>query len=412
MKASFPNLGYDTYALKTFVEDLGAEVIMAPPNSRRTIELGSLHSPELICMPYKITLGNMLEALELGADTLFMAAGARKCRFGYYHYLQERALAHLGKECRFIPVTQYSPLDFFFKVMPDIFGVSPLRVMRAVTKMLAKSRLTQEFRQYLNRKRALDFDGAEKVKPKALAVIERANTLGEIRAARGEVRRLFGLNGVRPQVRLGLVGEIYFMIEQSASQEIEKELGKMGAEVVFERSLYRHIRHLLFSDPTFARSERLARRYLAESPGGEAIRTVGEAVHFQQQGLDGVVHIFPFTCMPENIALEALQRLSEETGIPVLSLSFDEHTSRTGLLTRLEAYVELVKRRRRAGTARSPESRVQNPESGVSRTMNRKPATKNRRAGTVQSPESRIQNPESGVSRTVNQKPATKNHHG
>ena len=63
MKASFPNLGYDTYALKTLLEDLGAEVVLAPPNSRRTIELGSLHSPELICMPYKITLGNMIAFL-------------------------------------------------------------------------------------------------------------------------------------------------------------------------------------------------------------------------------------------------------------------------------------------------------------------------------------------------------------
>jgi predicted nucleotide-binding protein (sugar kinase/HSP70/actin superfamily) len=346
MRASFPNVGYDTYALKTFLEDLGADVVLAPPNSRRTIELGALHSPELICMPFKITLGNMLEALELGADTLFMAAGARKCRFGYYHYLQERALKNLGKECRFIPVTQYSPFDFVFKIMPGVFGVSPWRVARAVAKMLAKSHLTQEFRQHLNRKMAVDFAGAERAKPQALAVVERAFTMKEIRAARGEVRRIFNLNGAQPQVRLGLVGEIYFMIEQFASQEIEKELGKMGAEVVFERSLYRHIRHLLSSDPAFVRSERLARRYLQESPGGEAIRTVGEAVYFQRRGLDGIVHIFPFTCMPENIALEALQKLSEDTGIPVLSLSFDEHTSRTGLLTRLEAFVDLVKRRK------------------------------------------------------------------
>jgi predicted nucleotide-binding protein (sugar kinase/HSP70/actin superfamily) len=297
-------------------------------------------------MPFKITLGNMLEALELGADTVFMAAGARKCRFGYYHYLHERALKDLGKQCRFVAVTQYSPFDFVFRVMPRVFDVSPFRVMRAIAKLLAKSRLTQEFRQQLNRQMALDFDAAEQAKPRALSVIERAHTLKEIQSARGEVKRILHLNGAEPQIRLGLVGEIYFMIEQFASQETEKELGRMGAEVVFERSLYRHIRHLLSSDPAFARSGRLAHRYLQESPGGEAIRTVGEAVHFQQQGLDGVVHIFPFTCMPENIALEALQKLSEETGLPVLSLSFDEHTSRTGLLTRLEAFVDLVKRRK------------------------------------------------------------------
>jgi predicted nucleotide-binding protein (sugar kinase/HSP70/actin superfamily) len=346
MKASFPRFGYDTYALKTFLEHLGAEVVLPPSNSRRTIELGVLHSPELVCMPYKITLGNFLEALDLGADTLFMAAGARKCRFGYYHYLQDRALTVLGRRCRFIPVTQYSPFEFVFRAMPGVFHVSPLRVIRAIRVLLAKSKLTQEFRECLNRKRAVDFEAAEKAKPAALKVIDKARTLPEIRRARWRVKEMFALNGRRPEIRLGLVGEIYFMIEQFANQDIEKELARMGAEVVFERSLYRHVRHLLFIDPAFARSTRLARKYLEESPGGEAHRTVGESVHFIRNGADGIVHIFPFTCMPENIAYEALQQISEESGVPLLSLSFDEHTSATGLLTRLEAFVDLVKRRK------------------------------------------------------------------
>src|SRR5512138_1533809 len=318
MKVSFPRFGYDTLALKTFLEELGADVILPPVNSKRTMELGVLHSPELICMPYKITLGNMLEAVDLGADTILMAAGARKCRFGYYHYLQDRALKVLGKSCRLIPVTQYSPLEFVFRAMPDAFSVSPLRVAKAIGVLLEKSELTQEFRELLNRKRAVDFTAAEQARSDGLKLIAKARNTAEIRQARRDIRPLFGLNGQRPAVRLGLVGEIYFMIEQFANQEIEQELGRMGAEVVFERSLYRHIRHLLFVDPAFARSSRLARRYLKESPGGEAHRTVGEAVHFIDDGADGIVHIFPFTCMPENIAMEALQKIAEETGLPVL----------------------------------------------------------------------------------------------
>jgi predicted nucleotide-binding protein (sugar kinase/HSP70/actin superfamily) len=120
----------------------------------------------------------------------------------------------------------------------------------------------------------------------------------------------------------------------------------MGAEVLFERSLYHHIRHLLHVSPGSAQTQRRARRYLEECPGGEAMRTVGEAMRFAEDGVDGIVHIFPFTCMPENVALEALGCIAEETGVPVLSLSFDEHASRTGLLTRLEAFVDVVKRRK------------------------------------------------------------------
>lgn len=344
MKVSFPNFGYDTPAMRTFVEEMGAEVVPAPPGSRRTMEVGVVNSPELICLPYKITLGNMLEAAERGADTILMAAGARKCRFGYYCYLQERTLAEMYPKCRFVPVTQYSPYQFFFRVMPGLFGVSPTRVFRATAKMYAKSQLTLEFRQLLNRKRAADFEEGERLRPQALRIVEQARTMSQIGAARRQLREMFALNGRRPVLRLGLVGEIYFTIEQFANGDIEKELNRLGCEVVFERSLYHHILHVLHINLRSARSHRWARRYLRECPGGEALRTVGESARFARDGLDGIVHVFPFTCMPENIALEALQAISAETGIPILSLSFDEHTSRTGLLTRLEAFTDMVQR--------------------------------------------------------------------
>lgn len=354
MKATFPFFGYDTHALKAFMEDLGAEVVLPPRTSQRTMEIGVESSPELICMPFKITLGNFIEALDRGADTLFMAAGARKCRFGYYHFLQEMALDRRGKDYRLVPVGQYSPFEFIFRLMPSVFGVSPTRVMRALYMMIERSFLTQELRQMLNRKRAVDFSGAEKLEKEALGLVKEARSLRDVRRVRQRLRDMMALNGQRPEVRVGLVGEIYFMIEQYANQEIEKELARLGVEVLFERSLFHHLMHLLHIDRGSYRSRRLARRYLRECPGGEAIRTVGEAVHFVEKlGVDGIVHIFPFTCMPENIALEGLHQLSEDSGVPVLSLSFDEHTSRTGMLTRLEAYVDLIKRRKRELRARA-----------------------------------------------------------
>ncbi len=348
MKVGIPHFGFDTLALKGFIEELGAEVVLPPPTSKRTVEIGVKLAPELVCMPFKITLGNFAEALERGADTLLMAAGARKCRFGYYHFLQEQALRQVKQDFRLVPVSQYSASGFIFKLIPELFGVSPLRVMRAVCRLLVKSALTRDFRRLLNRKRAVDFAGAEQVKGPALSLIEQARTISEMKRARQEMVRLFGINGKRADIRIGLVGEIFYTVDQRANQEIEKELARLGAEVVFERCLYNHLLYLLHIDAGYRRSRRLAKPYLAECPGGEAIRTVGEARQFVMRGVDGIVQVFPFTCMPENIALEALQRISEQSGVPLLFLSFDEHTSTTGLVTRLEAFVELLRRRKYA----------------------------------------------------------------
>jgi predicted nucleotide-binding protein (sugar kinase/HSP70/actin superfamily) len=347
MKAAFPYFGCDTLALKTFLEKLGASVFLPPATTKKTLEIGVKFSPELICLPFKITLGNFIEALDNGADTLFMAAGARKCRFGYYHYLQETCLRNTrgSKEFRLYPVSQYTPYQFIFEKMPRIFSVSPTKVIYSLLILLAKSELIEAYLNKLRWIRVVNFKQAAKFERQSIKLIESANSVSKIRQARKTILG-FSTNGKKPEVTLGMVGEIFFMIEPFANQEIEKELGRLGALVLSKRSLYRHLKHLLKFDMESYRSASIANPYLKDCPGGEAVKTVAEAVQFARQKVDGLVHIYPFTCMPENIALTALEKISEEYRLPLLSLSFDEHTSRTGFLTRLEAFVDLVKRRK------------------------------------------------------------------
>ena len=42
---------------------LGADVVMPPYTNKRTLSLGAKHSPEAICLPYKLVLGNYIEAI-------------------------------------------------------------------------------------------------------------------------------------------------------------------------------------------------------------------------------------------------------------------------------------------------------------------------------------------------------------
>ena len=61
----------------------------------------------------------------------------------------------------------------------------------------------------------------------------------------------------------------------------------------------------------------------------------------------------PFTCMPETIAKSILPQVSRDLGIPVLSLVIDEMTGRAGVATRLEAFTDLARFRRRASGRQS-----------------------------------------------------------
>jgi len=63
--------------------------------------------------------------------------------------------------------------------------------------------------------------------------------------------------------------------------------------------------------------------------------------------VDGMIHIFPFTCMPELVAQTILTKVQKDLDIPILTLVIDEHTAMGGVETRLEAFVDLLERRRK-----------------------------------------------------------------
>jgi predicted nucleotide-binding protein (sugar kinase/HSP70/actin superfamily) len=64
--------------------------------------------------------------------------------------------------------------------------------------------------------------------------------------------------------------------------------------------------------------------------------------------VDGFVQLVTFACGPEAIVGDLLERRIREAGKPFLRLYFEEHSGEAGLITRLEAFTDLLKYRSRA----------------------------------------------------------------
>lgn len=56
------------------------------------MEIGSLYSPDEICLPFKLMIGNYVQSIEAGADTIVIAGSCGPCRFGEYCELQMNTL--------------------------------------------------------------------------------------------------------------------------------------------------------------------------------------------------------------------------------------------------------------------------------------------------------------------------------
>lgn len=357
MKVTYPHMGPLSLVVDSLLGGMGLEVVPPPPITRRTIELGVRYSPEFACFPLKINLGNFIEALEAGADTIVMGGGTGPCRFGYYAQVQREILHDLGFDFRMIvlepPQGQLSQLTDRLKELCG--GCSWSKAARALQaawrKVKALDRLHARALQL--RPRELAKGAVTAAHSGAVRLVAKARTPGEVdRAlARGfELLNAVPCDHGREVLKVGLVGEIYMLLEPYANLYVEKTLGEMGVEV--ERSIYlsQWIKeHLVLNSLHVKcknRTRAAAAPYLNHFVGGHGWETIGDTVLYARRGFDGVIHILPFTCTPEIVAQSILPVVSSEHGIPVISFSLDEQSGEAGFITRLEAFLDLLKQRK------------------------------------------------------------------
>lgn len=363
-RVTFPYLGTLHPLLADMFRALGHEVVMPNRPSLRTLSLGTAHAPEFACLPFKILLGSYLEALEQGADTIISTGGVGPCRAGMYNELHERILRYLGFQ---VEVASLEPprLDLvgFVKRVHDLnpAGLPAWRIAQEVGRLMHKAKALDQLERMSHHTRAREAVRGATTKAYAQSVpaVWAARRRTEVEAAVGHARELLAGVPVRPgyePLRVGIVGEIYVLVEPSSNFEIEETLGELGIEP--DRSIWiggwAGESNLLGRPGTSSprAATEAARPYLADMIGGHGQDSVGHAILFAKEGFDGVIQLAPFTCMPEIVSRAVLDRVSREHGIPLLSLLLDELTGKTGLLTRLEAFRDLLERRRRAGGGR------------------------------------------------------------
>ena len=355
MKVTMPNLGNLTsIAGKALLSNLGHEVILPPPNTKRTLDLGVRYAPEYCCLPLKIILGNFIEALENGADTIIMAGGWGPCRFGYYAEIQGMILRSLGYKFEMISVEAprgnlLRMLNYINRLrnkksLPSFIGAFKLAWAKVVAiEELEKEALKARPRENIK-------GGASKILKEGLSLIDNTNSIEEIEKIKQKIlidyNKIIQGNENKDLIKIKLVGEFYVALEPFVNHNIEEKLGYLGVEVERGVSVVPWISSFLkfFRDNKLQDIiENAAEPYLPQSVGGEGQSTIGHIVLASEKGMDGAIQVVPFTCMPEIVAETVSKKVSEDLDFPVLTLIYDEQTGEEGLVTRLDAFVDLLK---------------------------------------------------------------------
>ncbi len=362
MVVGFPSMGQVDIAIRSIVESFGLRTVPTPRTTAECVRLGRELAPEFVCFPFTATLGQMRYMLERGANTLIMVGGKGACRLGWYAQVQERLLRNFGYKFQLYVVDSPFPLrekwgkfhDMLRGLAGDASWGEILRVMRmGYHQLTALDRADEAIR----RLRAFEAEqGTANIllrqylqqlaitrEVKALRRLER-DFMAEVAAVKTEETN---------PLQVQIIGEIWVALEQSATREVERWLGARRAPRVWvQRSLtvsswfQSNVLHI----PSALRKEQAlsdaARPWLAQKVGGHGVQTVGSVVAAHANGTDGVLHIFPFTCMPEIIAQNIIVPLTEKLDIPVLTYIVSEQMGEAGMETRLESFLDLLEERR------------------------------------------------------------------
>ena len=281
---------------ETFFEALGLDTVTSPPTTRKILEDGMRHTIDEACVPVKVFSGHCLY-LRDKVDLLFVPhmASVEKGSFVCCKFL---GLPDVIKNS--IPdAPQILTVDI------DLNRKSWRRSMYELGCNFTKNpiRLERAYQKALNAQRRFVSGQSETRKSKELT-----------------------------QLTIGLIAHSYNIYDTYVNMDMIRKLENLGATVVTPDTL---------SPEVIQRKGRDFSRQVYWTYGREI---VGAASYLAEGKADGIILLTSFGCGPDSLLCElVIRRLKGK--IPIMHLIFDEETGEAGLMTRLESFVDMVKRR-------------------------------------------------------------------
>ncbi|MDD3225596.1 MAG: acyl-CoA dehydratase activase-related protein [Clostridium sp.] len=358
MKINVPNLGNTNLAVKALFDSMGIDYIISEESSEKALEIGSKYSPEDICLPYKIMLGNILISYKKGADTVLITGSGGPCRYGEYCELMRNILKKLKLNLNLIVIDYPKNIGMkeFLRRISEISKESNVKLSKKIMavnnalkiiKLIDYIEIQARYRAGYEVKRGSFKKLLYECKRECMDARNSNEMLKLLYFYKNQIKCL-KIDKNRKPVSIAIIGEIYTILEPFANLHLEDKLMELGVSVKKGITPSWWVKDAILA-PLKLNSMKIrkaSKPYLPEYIGGHAKECIGEAVIASEENIDGAIQIFPLGCMPEIVAKSILPNISKEKNFPIMSLVVDEMTGEAGYDTRLEAFVDMIERRK------------------------------------------------------------------
>lgn len=315
--------------LSAFFEYLGFEIIYSDYTTKKTLSEGASLVVTETCLPIKVYVGHVLNLIEKGVKNIFVPS-IQSVAPKIYNCSKIRGLPDLIRnvvkgDYNIIEATldkseKNLGLNEFLKEAVKPFGITDENEIEAALK--AGFIHFNNFKVMVQHN--LPFDKALKYAKEGKVVINQAENNKDINVA--------------------LIAHGYNIYDKRVCMDVFKKLDELGVRVLSAYNL---------SDEQLKDG---LNSIGVELYWANQLEMSGAAGFFlRSPEVDGVITITAFGCGPDSLMIEDIKRKSKNFNKPILNLTIDEHTGEAGFVTRLEAFCDMLYRKKRAASKNEEE---------------------------------------------------------
>lgn len=297
---------------KTFMEELGAEIILSDYTSKKVLDNGIKTCIDEACLPVKVYHGHIASLI------------------GKVDYLFIPRFTSISKNEYVCPKFGGLPdmIRHTFKDLPEIIDTEVN--LRKSKRNALKAAL--EVGSYFN-------DNHREVKNAFLKA-----------TAKYEDFRITVRNGTLPSdilekrkpvlnktwenpLNIMLIGHVYNLYDNYINMDMVNKLRSNGVNVI----TIDMIDNRIINEKTKTLNKRMFWNF--------GRKAVGSALHaLENDDIDGIIYIMSFGCGVDSFVSDLVERkVREGRKIPFIVLTLDEHSGEAGMDTRLEAFIDMVR---------------------------------------------------------------------
>lgn len=291
---------------ETFFRNLDAEVIVSDTTNKKILTNGSNTCVSEACIPIKAYFGHVMELI------------------GKVDYIFMPRFTSVAKK-------QY--------ICPEVCGVTDM-VRNSVNKLPKIIDTEINLRDSpKNSWHAALYTGEFLTGDRKKISSAYKDALNEYKSKRRALKFAdteFGSTLEKNKLTIAIIGHSYTVYDTFLNMELSKKLNKYGAEVVTLDMLD----YLVSKDSC----KELDKQFFWDY----GTRAYGGAIQLIKSGrIDGILALTSFGCGVDSFVDELVEnKIRKESDIPFMKLVLDEHSAEAGFLTRLEAFIDMIVRRR------------------------------------------------------------------